>query len=115
MLADRRGDAVQIISAFTWSFRRLVKVHALLEEGEGLESACMRLQIRSKTLQRQSAAAIRRFSRLDCERILLLASAFDAKRRTMGSAYERTLLQLLVYGIMAKKGELELSPRLGPG
>ena len=28
----------------------------------------------------------------------------------MGSAYERTLLQLLVYGIMVKKGELEISP-----
>jgi hypothetical protein len=27
----------------------------------------------------------------------------------MGSLYERTLLQLLVYGIMVKKGELEIA------
>jgi len=109
VLADRRGDAVQIISALTWSFRRLGRLHALLEEGEGLESACMRLQMRSKALQRQSAAAVRRFPRGDCERIVHLASAFDGRARTMGSLYERSLLQLLVYGIMVKKGELEIS------
>jgi DNA polymerase-3 subunit delta len=112
VLADRRGDAVQIVSAITWSFRRLCRLHVLMEEGENLESACMRLQMRSKALQRQSAAAIRRFPRGDCERIILLASAFDAKARTMGSLFERTLLQLLVYGIMVKKGQLEIS--VGP-
>jgi DNA polymerase-3 subunit delta len=109
VLADRRGDAVQIISALTWGFRRLCRLHALMEEGEGLESACMKLQMRSKALQRQSAAATRRFPRADCERILLLSSTFDAKARSMGSLYERTLLQLLVYGIMVKKGELEIA------
>jgi DNA polymerase-3 subunit delta len=109
VLADRKGDAVQIIAALTWSFRRLCRLHALMEEGESIESACIRLQIRSKTLQRQSAAAIRRYSRRACERIVLLTSAFDAKARTMGASYERVLLQLIVYGIMVKNGELELS------
>ena len=106
VLADRRGDAVQIISALTWSFRRLRKLEALMDEGESLESACMRLQMRSKVLQRQSATALRRYPRADCERIILLASGFDAKARSMSSAYERTILQLLVYGIMVKKGVL---------
>jgi DNA polymerase III subunit delta len=109
VLADRRGDAVQIVSALTWSFRRLGKLHALMEEGEGLESACMKLQMRSKALQRQSAAAVRRFPRPDCERVILLTSAFDAKARSMGSLFEKTLLQLLVYGIMVKKGSLEIT------
>lgn len=109
ILADRRGDAVQIIAALSWSFRRLHKLEELMDEGEGLESACMRLQMRSKALQRQSAAAARRYPRTECERIILLASRLDAKARTMGGSYERTLLQMLVYGIMVKKGELELS------
>ena len=108
VLSDRRGDAVQIISALTWGFRRLGRLHALMEGGEGLESACMKLQIRSKAVQRQSAAAIRRFPRRDCERIVLLCSTFDSKARSMGSLYELTLLQLLVYGIMVKKGRLEI-------
>jgi DNA polymerase III subunit delta len=109
VLSDRRGDSVQIISALTWAFRRLRRLHALLDEGEALESACLKLQMRSKSLQRQSAAAIRRYPRSECERIILLTSSFDAKARALGSAYERTLLQALVYGIMVKKGELELS------
>ena len=113
VLADRRGDAVQIIAALTWSFRRLVRLHGLMEEGEGLESACARLQMRSKALQRQSAAALARYSRPTCERIVSLVSAFDAKARAMGSLYERVLLQLLVYGIMVKKGEMELTKTLG--
>ena len=109
VLADRKGDAVQIISALTWSFRRLAKLHALIDEGEALESACMKLQMRSKTLQKQSAAAVRRFPRTACERIILLASTFDAKARSVGSGYERALLHLFVYGIMVKKGALEIS------
>jgi DNA polymerase-3 subunit delta len=108
VLADRRGDAVQIISALLWSFRRLIRLHSLLIEGESLESACMKLQMRSKALQRQSAAAVRRYPLTECERIVMLASAFDAKARSMGSGFERILLQLFVYGIMAKKGRLEI-------
>lgn len=113
VLADRKGDTVQIISALTWHFRRLRKLHALIDEGESVESACLKLQMRSKALQRQSAAAIRRFSRSDCERIILLTSAFDSRARTMGSAYEHTLLQLFVYGVMVKKGELEIGIATG--
>jgi DNA polymerase III subunit delta len=109
VLADRKGDAMQIITALIWNFRRLHALHALIEEGEGLESACMKLQMRSKAMQRQAAAAIRRYPKAECERILLLASRSDTKARSMGSAYEVTLLQLLIYGIMVKKGELELS------
>jgi DNA polymerase III subunit delta len=114
VLSDRRGDAVQIISALTWAFRRLGRLHALMEGGESLESACLKLQMRSKALQRQSAAAIRRYPRPECERIILLASNFDAKARSTGSAYERTLLHMLVYGIMAKKGALELGLAANP-
>lgn len=109
VLDDRRGDAVQIVTALAWSFRRLAKLHALVEEGTDFESACYKLQIRSKAVQRQSSQAMRRFSRKDCERILLLASDMDSKARTMGSAYERTLLQAFVYGIMQKRGALDLA------
>jgi hypothetical protein len=64
--------------------------------------------MRSKAVQRQSATAVRRFPLRECERIVLLCSSFDAKARSMPASYEETLLQLLIYGIMVKKGELEL-------
>jgi DNA polymerase-3 subunit delta len=109
VLSDRRGDAIQIISAIIWSFRRLRKLHLLLEEGEPFETACARLQMRSKALQRQSAAAIKRFSRPDCERAIRSASDMDGRARSLGASFERLLLQLLVYGIMVRKSRLDLS------
>jgi DNA polymerase-3 subunit delta len=110
VLAERRGDAVQIISALIWSFRRLHRLHLLMESGEPFESACMKLQIRSKTVQRQSSTAMRRYTRIDCERILLLASEFDGRVRALGYIFEHALLQLLVCGIMENKGLLNLAP-----
>jgi len=98
-----------VVSAIIWSFRRLHKLHLLTEAGEGFESACQKLQLRSKTAQRQNAAALRRYSRADCERIIRLSSDVDARARAMGSAFERSLLQLLVYGIMERKGKLSLA------
>jgi DNA polymerase-3 subunit delta len=109
VLSDRRGDAVQVVSAIIWSFRRLHKLHLLTEGGEGFEPACFSLQLRSKTAQRQNAAAMKRYSRADCERIIRLASDVDARARAMGSAFERTLLQLLAYGILERKGRLSLA------
>jgi DNA polymerase-3 subunit delta len=109
VLADRRGDAVQVISALIWSFRRLHKLHLLVESGEGFESACQKLQLRSKAAQRQNAVALKRYSRADCERIVRLASEMDGRGRTLGSAYERILLQMLIYGIFERKGDLSLA------
>lgn len=114
VLSDRRGDAVQVVSAIIWSFRRLHKLHLFMEEGEGFESACARLQLRSKTLQRQIAAAMKRYSRVDCERIIRLASDVDARARAMGSAYERILLQLLAYGVVTRKGVFSLAVPVQP-
>jgi DNA polymerase-3 subunit delta len=108
VLADRRGDAIQVLSAIVWSFRRLQKLHVLMEEGEGFEQACARLQVRSKAVQRQTAAASQRYSRADCERIIRFASSLDARARAMGAAFERPLLQLMVYGIVGRAGALEL-------
>jgi DNA polymerase-3 subunit delta len=112
VLADRKGDAVQVISALIWSFRRLHRLHCLVEEGEGFDEACAKLQMRSKTLQRQSATALRRYNRRECERIIMLASAFDSQARALGATFERVLLQLLVLGIVQGKGRLDIASRL---
>lgn len=109
VLADRSGGAVQIISALTWSFRRLLKLHALLDGGEGFDTACLKLGIRAKSLQALHRQAVRRYPRPDCERIIGLAASFDAHARSLGSVLERPLLQLLVFGAMVKAGRLELA------
>jgi DNA polymerase-3 subunit delta len=108
VLADRSGGAVQILSALTWSFRRLLKLHGLLDGGEGFDTACLKLGIRAKSLQALHRQAVKRYPRPDCERIIGLAAEFDGNARSMGSVLERPLLQLFVYGAMVKGGRLNL-------
>jgi DNA polymerase-3 subunit delta len=108
VLADRQGGAVQIVSALTWSFRRLLKLHAFIEGGEGFESACLKLGIRAKSLQALHRKAIERYPRRDCERIIRLASEFDERARISGAVLERSLLQLFIYGCMIRGGLLDL-------
>ncbi len=108
VLAERQGGAVQIVSALTWSFRRLLKLHALLQGGEAFDTACLKQGIRAKSLQALHRRAVERYPRPDCERIIRLASEFDERSRVSGSALERAVLQLFVYGCMVKKGQLSL-------
>lgn len=109
VLSDRQGGAVQILSALVWSFRRLLRLHVLIEGGENFDMACVKSGIRAKSLQALHRSALERYSRRDCERIIRLASEIDARARASGSALEKSLLQLFVYGAMVKKGVLELS------
>jgi DNA polymerase-3 subunit delta len=110
VLADRQGGAVQIISALIWSFRRLLKLEALLLGGEGFETACVKLGIRAKSLQALHRQAVKRYPRPACERIISLASKLDGLARSSGSSLERPILQLFVYSAMMRQGELELCP-----
>lgn len=110
VLADRQGGAVQIISALIWSFRRLLKLEALIQGGEGFETACVKLGIRAKSLQALHRQALKRYPRPACERIISLASKADGLARSAGASLERPILQLLVYGTMLKQGEIELLP-----
>ncbi|MDP2792048.1 MAG: DNA polymerase III subunit delta [Rectinemataceae bacterium] len=113
VLADRQGGAVQIVSAITWSFRRLQRLHDFCREGTDAEAACFKLGIRGKTAQRQNLAAMKRYSLADCERIIRLIGAMDGLVRSMGTVFERSLMHLLVYGIMVRKGELDPGAQVG--
>ncbi len=113
VLADRQGGAVPILSALTWSFRRLHKLHTACAEGSSFEAACLRLGIRGRTVQKQSQMAMKRYSLADCERIIRLISSIDGLVRSMGTIFERTLLQLLVYGVMVRKGAIDPAAPVG--
>lgn len=109
VLSDRQGGAVQILSALVWSFRRLLRVHRLMDSGESLEGACVKSGIKAKALQALHREATRRYSEADCERIIAFSADFDARLRASGSAMERALLQVYLHGVMRRKGELDLA------
>ena len=108
VLADRQGGAVPLIAALAWSWKRLLRLNASLDGGENFESACLKSGIRAKSLQATHREALRRFDRAACERVLCLLSEFDARIRAAGTQMEAGLLQLLVWGIVIRKGNLSL-------
>jgi DNA polymerase-3 subunit delta len=110
VLADRQGGAVQLIAALVWSWRRLLRLRALIDGGETFESACYKSGIRAKSLQSVHRTALGRFSRRECERIIALFADFDAYSRSGGAVLERALLQFLIFAIMVKKGKIDLEP-----
>lgn len=104
VLADRKGDSVQIIAALVWSFRRLGRVHAAMESGLSFEEACLKQGIRSKTVQKKTRAGLERYPAAECERAVKASSETDgALRAGLGTAFGRTLLHLLVYSIMERR------------
>jgi DNA polymerase-3 subunit delta len=108
VLADRQGGAVQLIAALVWSWRRLLRLHILIDGGESFDMACVKSGIKAKSLQALHREALARYSREDCSAVIALLAEFDARARGSGAQLERGLLQLLVYGIMIKKGRLRL-------
>ncbi|MDA8411208.1 MAG: DNA polymerase III subunit delta [Treponema sp.] len=108
VLADRQGGAVALIAALAWSWKRLLRLHVLMDGGENFEGACLKSGIRARSLQATHREALRRFDRRACERVLCLLNDFDARIRGGGSQIEAGLLQLLVWGIVVRKGDLRL-------
>lgn len=102
VLADRKGDAVQIIAALIWSFRRLERIHEAMAAGASFEDACLKQGLRSKPAQRRLRVAADRFSPAACAMAIRSASDTDgALRSGLGSAFSGTLLHLLVTAILA--------------
>lgn len=114
LIADRKGDAVQIVAALIWSFRRLERVHASMASGAGFEEACLKQGIRSKPAQRKARIAADRFPAQACRTAVISASDTDgALRSGLGSGFARPLLHLLVASAM--DGKPAAISALGPG
>lgn len=113
VLADRQGNSVQILSALVWSFRRLLKLQRAVSGGTDFEGACQSLGIRGKGAQKIVRAAMTRYTADDCSTILRLLSSTDALARSTGQVLERSLLQLALYGIIMRRGELDPGAQTG--
>ena len=88
------------------AFSASCRLHVLIEEGEGLESACMKLQIR----EQDPATPERRGHPPLLAARSASASSYSPRSSTRkpgpwAAAYEHTLLQLFIYGILIKKGD----------
>jgi len=98
------GYPVAIMAGLTWQFRRLLALKLLLEERYALQDAFQRANIRGKRTQKDYEAADRNYSRDSLERILVLASRYDAQFRRTGSNLHPLLMQLFLYSVIVRKG-----------
>ncbi len=105
LLSDRQSESSQIMAALIWSFRTLERLHRGLDRGMELEEAFRAEKIGTKTGQRKFRAALGRYNKGECARILKAASETEAALRSgYPSSFARSFLQLFVRSAMAKKG-----------
>lgn len=109
ILVSREGSGIGLLAGLLWSFRRLRSLHDALESGIPYDQAARSLRISSRRLQAQYDAARRRWPRRACEALTAFGVETDAQLRTLGSAYERLLLEIFVYACVERKGPVPLT------
>jgi len=108
ILSDRDGSGVGLMGGLLWSFRRLSSLHAALSEGTAYEQAARSLRITRRSALSSYDAARRRWPPATCDRLVAFGVETDTRLRSMGQAYERTLLELFIYGCVVVRGPVVL-------
>lgn len=101
---SKESNAVQIIAGLTYSFRKLNTWFSLMENGAVSQFDLKIKGFASKKAQEQCRRASRLWNRQDVAQILALLAETDIAIRSGGTAFEDTLLQLLIYSVIIKNG-----------
>lgn len=109
ILVSREGTGIGLLGGLLWSLRRLGSLHEELAEGSSWEQAVRAQRVTSRKLQAVYDAARRRWPPAACESLIAFGVETDAQLRSLGSGYERLLLELFVYACVGKKGPLALT------
>ena len=102
---SKESDAIKIIAGLTYSYRKLLLWLSLVENGISDMYALKSKGFGSKKVQEQFRRAARLWNNDNVTQILALLAKTDIAIRSGGSAFEDTLLQMLVYSIVVKNGE----------
>ena len=109
ILVSREGTGIGLLAGLLWSFRRLRSLHAAVESGIPYDQAARSLRITSRKLQGVYDAARKRWPRDICESLVAFGVEADIQLRSLGSVYERLVLELFVYACVVKKGPMPLT------
>lgn len=101
---SKDSSSVMIISGLSYCFRRLSAWHALKAAGKTDEPSLNANGFASKKSRRQCAAAERVWNQGQSAAICALLSETDMQIRSGGAGLEDTLLQMLLYEIITKRG-----------
>ncbi len=109
ILVSREGTGIGLLGGLLWSLRRLGSLHEELASGSSWEQAVKAQRVTSRKLQAVYDAARRRWPRGTCESLVAFGVETDAQLRSLGSGYERLLLELFVYACVGKGGPVALT------
>lgn len=101
---SKDSSSVMILSGLSYCFRRLSAWHALKASGATDDFSLKTNGFASKKSRRQYAAAERVWNLGQSAAICALLSETDMRIRSGGAGMEDTLLQMLIYEIILKRG-----------
>lgn len=106
ILQSGQANPISLTAGLTWQFRRLLKIHLLTDEGESLDSACERENIRGKRNRKLYADAVKVFGRKEVENCLILLNNTDSLLKS-GAVFSGDILSdILIYRLMIGKGSV---------
>lgn len=103
-LSKKDSDAVVIIAGLLYCFRKLALWQSLHAAGSPNEAELKKNGFTSKTARSQYSSASRIWSSGQVAAIVALLSKTDIDIRSSGTAFQDTLLSLMIYEIIIKNG-----------
>ena len=102
---SKESNGIQFIAGLTWCFRKLKLWFEINPNGLAPEFELKKSGFSSKKMQNQYKNATRIWNYNQTNKIIAYLAKTDTEIRTMGTATETNLLELLMYSIIKKKGE----------
>ena len=104
---SKESNAVQFIAGLTWCFRKLKLWQEVNGDGSLGEFDLKKHGFSSKKMQTQYKNASRVWDYRETNKILAILADTDIQLRQLGTNAEDNLLELMIYSIIIKKGEME--------
>ena len=105
LLLEGEVQAVGILISLTYQLRTLRDYLRLRKENYSSQEACGKLRILGKRTQKTYGMGEKNYSFQQAERMVALCADFDEYLRAYRSDYHSLLLELLLYGLIQKKGK----------
>jgi DNA polymerase-3 subunit delta len=108
LLLEGEIQPVGVLISLTYQLRTLRDYLRLRRENYSPQEACSKLRILGKRTQRTYATGEKNYSLEHAEQMVALCADFDEYLRTYRTDYHTILLELLLYGLIQKKGQSPL-------
>ena len=107
ILDSGESSSVQLTGGLLWQFQKLLDVRLLIDHHYSFKDACDHANIRGKRNQAGYQEGLRNYTTGDLRRIITVIGDFDAAMRLVRSDMQRTILDMLLYACVQKKGRIE--------